>query len=77
VAQHKFRAFLQSRRPDDWLDRRFVGHALGDGRLPDAKSWNQLETYLTEHEAGPEALRAAKHVWEQYANGRAASARPR
>jgi hypothetical protein len=68
LAQHKFREFLQSRRPNDWLDRRFVGHALGDGRLPDAGSWRQLETYLNECEAGPEALRAARYVWEQYAN---------
>jgi hypothetical protein len=73
MAQHEFREFLKSQRPDDWLDRRFIGHALGDGRLPDAKSWEQLEAYLHEHEAGPEALRAAKYVWKQYTNESAVS----
>ena len=73
MAQHKFRDFLKSQRPDEWLDRRFVSHALGDGRLPDAESWEQLETYLYEYEAGPEALRAARYVWQQYTNKCAAS----
>jgi hypothetical protein len=73
MARHEFREFLKNRRPDDWLDRRFIGHALGDGRLPDARSWEQLEIHLREHEAGPEALRAAKHVWEQYASKSAVS----
>jgi hypothetical protein len=34
--------------------------------LPDATSWEQLEAYLHQHEAVPNAIAAARYVWEQY-----------
>jgi hypothetical protein len=34
--------------------------------LPDAASWEQLEAYLNQREADPQALHAARSVWEEY-----------
>jgi hypothetical protein len=66
MGQHKFKAFLKKRRWTADLDRQFVDDAELDPRLPDAASWEQLEAYLREHEAVPNALAAARYVWEQY-----------
>ena len=63
---HKFKIFLKKRRWTDDLDRQFVDYAELDPMLPDAESWEELETYLNKHEAVPEALDAARYVWEQY-----------
>ena len=66
MATHKFRAFLKKRCWTDNLDRHFVDDAEQDPMLPDAASWEQLETYLNQCQAVPRALHAAKYVWEQY-----------
>jgi hypothetical protein len=66
MGEHKFKAFLKKRRWTNDLDRQFVDDAELDPMLPDAVSWEQLKTYLNEHEAVPKALAAAKDVWEQY-----------
>jgi hypothetical protein len=65
-SQHKFKAFLKKRRWTDNLNRQFVDDAERDPMLPDAASWEQLETYLNQREAVPQALHAARYVWEQY-----------
>lgn len=70
MGQHKFKAFLKRRRWTENLDRQFVDDAEADASLPDADSWEQLETYLNEHEAVPKALDAARYVWEQYEKAR-------
>jgi hypothetical protein len=48
------------------LYRQFVDDAEQDPSLPDAASWQQLEAYLNQCQADPQALHAARHVWEQY-----------
>jgi hypothetical protein len=66
MARHKFQAFLKKRQWSDALARQFVDHALGDSKLPDAEAWGQLETYLKEAKADPEAVRSARYVWDRY-----------
>jgi hypothetical protein len=56
MGQHKFKTFLNKRRWTADLERQFVDDAELDPTLPDAASWEQLETYLNEHEAVPHAL---------------------
>jgi uncharacterized protein YozE (UPF0346 family) len=70
MGQHKLKSFLKKQRWHDDLARQFADDAEADTTLPDAKSWEQLEAYLTEHEAVPEALSAARYVWEQYDKAR-------
>jgi hypothetical protein len=66
MKSHKFRAFLKGRRWNGNLYRQFVDDAEQDRSLPDAASWEQLEAYLKQCEADPQALQAARYVWEQY-----------
>ena len=61
-----FKAFLNKRRWTGNLDRHFVDDAERDPMLPDAASWEQLEAYLNQREADPQALHAARSVWEEY-----------
>ena len=72
MGRHNFKAFLKKRRCNADLNRQFVDDAEADPRLPDAESWEQLETYLDEHKAVPKALDAARYVWEQYEKERPA-----
>jgi hypothetical protein len=66
MGKNKFKAFLKQRRWTAELNRQFVDDAELDQTLPDAASWEQLETYLKEHEAVPNAIAAARYVWEEY-----------
>jgi hypothetical protein len=66
MARHRFKGFLKKQQWSDDLARQFVDDAEADAGLPDAESWEQLETYLNEQEAVPSALNAARNVWEQY-----------
>ena len=79
MPENKFRAYLRSRAPSDAV-RTFVDNAVTDDHLPDAKTWEELENYLKQHQAPPRVLLAAEHVWKQYVNasgteGREASRR--
>ena len=66
MGRHRFKTFLKKRRWSNTLARHFVDDAEADASLPDAESWEQLETYLKEQEAVRKALDAAMDVWEQY-----------
>ena len=66
MSEHKFKAFLLSRRRQ-WNEnqsKKFVDHALGDPDLPDAKSWEELEAYLVR--AHKDAIEEAKYIWGLY-----------
>ena len=66
MSEHKFKAFLLSRRRQ-WNEnqsKKFVDHALGDSDLPDAKSWEELEAYLVH--AHKDAIEEAKYIWGLY-----------
>jgi len=66
MGEHKFKAFLLSRR-SQWNEnqsKKFVDHALGDPDLPDAESWEELETYLARGHEG--AIEEAKYIWGLY-----------
>ena len=68
MVEHKFRAFLRSRRwSDNLLD--FVDFAVNrdrDTELPDPTSWEELETYLKSRRAPQHASESAKHIWGLY-----------
>ena len=69
MAEHKFRAFLNSRKWEDNL-RHFTAQAEDDANLPDPTSWEELERYLKAIPTTSErALSAAKYVWGLYAAG--------
>jgi hypothetical protein len=44
----------------------FVADAKTARGMPDAKSWDQLHTYLVAQGAIPEAIAAGKLVWRGY-----------
>jgi hypothetical protein len=50
----------------------FIGDAREDRELPDAETWEQLESYLFGCHACDGAFEAAKEVWDEF-KGRKAS----
>ena len=71
MAHNEFKAYLRKGQPfGDALDLPFVDDAVLDQRLPDPKSWEELEDYIKRHniDAPADTLLAAKHVWQLYVN---------
>ncbi len=69
MAENKFKAFLEKRRPfGDAVDLPFVDHAVDDPSLPDPTSWEELEGYIkkTNPKVPTDVLNAAKHIWQLY-----------
>lgn len=69
MEENKFRAFLETRSFSEALNRNFVYDAVADQGLPDPQSWEVLEDFIKQRwsaDALPEALDAAKYVWELY-----------
>lgn len=66
MAGLSFTEYLKQRRVTDTPAGDFVRDAKADPRMPDAKSWDQLELYLITRGAIPEAIAAAKTVWKGY-----------
>ena len=68
MAQNKFQAFIQGRKPW-WSDnlRNFVDPAVDDRELPDAESLEELNSYLVEKwNATDNVLSSATYVWRLY-----------
>ena len=65
LARNQFLAYIRGRK---WSGehRDFANDAIRDDELPDATSWEQLETYLRDLHALDGAIIAGKHVWECY-----------
>ena len=65
-----FRRYISTRRYHHGRGSRagwtFVAHALGDPKLPDAATWEELRAYLAEHGAEQVMLEAANIVWRSY-----------
>jgi hypothetical protein len=61
-----FRDYIQSRRVTDTPAGDFVADAKQDGRLPDAQSWADLQSYMWGRGASSSAVDAAKTVWQRY-----------
>ena len=62
-----FREFISTRRVTDNRRGDFIADARADPRLPDAKRWSELETYLLLYDdASPEAIRQAKRLWNEF-----------
>ena len=69
VSRDNFREFVIGRRWDDSFSD-FTRDAFGDLDLPEAHSWEQLETYIKGRNPNAPAstFSAAKHIWQLYAN---------
>ncbi len=65
MARNRFKAYI---RDGVWSGelRDFADDAIHDDDLPDATSWEQLETYLENQNALEGAIIAGKNVWECY-----------
>jgi len=61
-----FKDYIKGRRRTDTPQGDFVDDARDDRNLPDAKSWSELENYLLNRRAIPDAIAAARLVWRQY-----------
>ena len=61
-----FKSFLKSRASTADPSGDFVADALADAQLPRIDSWEKLHRHLMERGAVPEAIDAAKEVWEEY-----------
>jgi hypothetical protein len=53
-----------SRTDDPFGD--FIGDAQDDRKMPDAKSWAELESYLSGQGACDGAIEAGRLVWETF-----------
>ena len=63
VTTSTFRDFIRTRRVTDNPRGDFIADARADPRLPDAKRWSELETYLrVQGDACSEAIRQAKRL---------------
>ena len=65
MARNRFKAYI---RDGVWSGelRDFADDAIHDDDLPDATSWEQLETYLKDLNALEGAMIAGKAVWQRY-----------
>lgn len=67
MRQHKsFKEYIAARRITDTPQGDFTTDARQDSRLPDAKSWKELNGYLTMKGVAREVIDAARSVWRQY-----------
>jgi hypothetical protein len=68
MSEHKFKEFLQSRQWGHAPDMDFIEDVMHDRQFLHVKSWEELETYLQDHNATAEILSAAKSVWQLHEN---------
>ena len=59
-------AFLNTHESDDPLESDFINDAKSDSRFPDAKSWDELESYLHRRGACYQAVEAGEQLWKKY-----------
>jgi hypothetical protein len=62
-----FRTFIKRVPIQDTPEGDFIADARADKTLPNAKSWNELQDYLSRRGACPKAIEAAQKVWDFYA----------
>lgn len=67
-----FKEYLMTRRITDTPNGDFVGDAKRDRQFPDARSWDQVESYLVNRGAPYAAIEAGKSVWKAYLRNRSA-----
>ena len=61
-----FKEYVAARRITDTPAGDFIKDAKRDGKLPDARTWPELDTYLRVQSAHGEAVKAARSVWQAY-----------
>jgi len=61
-----FLEYIRTRRLTDTPAGDFTRDARADGRLPDARTWRELRSYLEGRGAIREAIAAAHQVWTAY-----------
>lgn len=62
----KERASRKERVTGDHAAGGFAAGARADRKMPDVKTWGQLELYLVTKGATPATVVAAKKVWKEY-----------
>ena len=65
MSRNQFRDYIRRGKWSGEL-RDFADDAIHDDDLPDATSWEQLETYLNEQHVVDGAIIAGKSVWRRY-----------
>jgi hypothetical protein len=73
MARRTFADFLARGLPfGEVVDRTFVYDALRDADFPDAKSWDEVESYMRRRDphTAPETLKAVQLLWQLYVKGR-------
>jgi hypothetical protein len=61
-----FQAFIQTARVSNDPRGDFIGDAKSDDELPNATTWDDLESYLRRQRACDEAIAAGREVWEEF-----------
>jgi YozE SAM-like fold len=61
-----FRTFIQTARASNNPRGDFIGDAKDDDGLPNATTWEELESYLHGCRACHEAIDAGKVVWDEF-----------
>ena len=70
-----FKTYIAQRRITDTPAGDFVADARSDRRLPDAQTWQELETYLHSRLKGYMVIAAARTVWTSFTAWKRAQAR--
>jgi uncharacterized protein YozE (UPF0346 family) len=66
AAYQTFHQYMQTRRRTKTTMGDFVEDAVHDKQLPDAQTWDELESYLIYNHACAEALRVGRRWWARY-----------
>ena len=69
MEENKFRAFLEKGSFGDAINFSFVYDAVADQDLPDASTWEEVDSFIRENwkpDAIPKALDDAKYVWRLF-----------
>lgn len=61
-----FKSYIAQRRITDTPAGDFVADARADRTFPDAKTWDEVRSYLRQRGACGDAVKAAHSVWRQY-----------
>ncbi len=66
MSEHRFKAFLRSRKWNENQSKGFVDHALDQKDLPDTESWDDLKNHLEGNKAVTRVIEEAEYIWDLY-----------
>ncbi|MBC8285837.1 MAG: hypothetical protein H8E42_00030 [Nitrospinae bacterium] len=66
MSEHKFKAFLRSRKWNENQSKSFVDMALAEPTLPDTVYWEELKEHLEVNKTDAKTIEEVKYIWGFY-----------